>query len=445
MKRVWTMRQRLLLVGGLGLLLLVGLSSLLLGGLFERAVNERLDQELARNLLDVVAQLETGADGQPRLRTDRSDGRYQRVFSGDYWQLADADGNVLLQSRSLWDQELPRRLPSQMPVDGALQLDATGPLDQRLRLRVQRIGLPRAAAPLVIAVASERSALDAQVARFRWYVAGAIALLAAAWLLTLASQAVFALRPLERLAARLDAVRHGRASRIETTDLGGDIAPLADELNDLLDHHQRMVQRARSSAQDLAHALKTPLAVLSAEAAGEGTHWRQTLREQGRRMQASIDRYLASGLATDARRRCAVATVAAPLVALMQRLHGERGVHFDNRIHDAALQFAGDAADLEEMLGNLLDNAGRWAGSTVTLDARHDGGQMVIEICDDGPGLPGEALDQVTRRGVRLDERPESSGLGLAIVADIAASHGGRLVLANRTPGLGARLELPVA
>jgi signal transduction histidine kinase len=443
MKHAPSMRQRLLLAGGVGLLVLVALSSLLLGMLFERAVRERLDRELERDTLNVIAQLEVNVDGQPQLQAMPGDGRYQRVFSGNYWQLSNDAGDPILQSRSLWDQTLPVRPSAGTAPDRPEHYDLTGPLNQPLRARMQQLRLPRAAAPMTLLVASDRSALDAEVVRFRWYVASAITLLAAVWLLTLISQVSFALRPLHTLGRRVERIRRGESERIDTDDLSGDIAPLATELNTLLDHHQRMVQRARTSAQDLAHALKTPLAVLAAETAGDGQHWRDTIHQQGQRMQASVDRYLASGLATHAQQRCELMPVASALLPLMQRLHGSRNVQFHNQINDPALQFGGERADLEEMLGNLLDNAGKWASANVWLQARRDGEVLRIEISDDGPGLPETALETVLQRGVRLDERAQSTGLGLAIVSDIAVSYGGELRLSNRQPGLHAALSLP--
>lgn len=438
MSRQPSLRRRLLLAGGIGLLLVSALASALLGELFKRSARDRLDNELQQDMLTLLAQAEIDADGQLQLRQEPNDARFQRVFSGAYWQITNSSGKVLLQSRSLWDETLP------VAATGAAERNLPGPLQQSLRARVQQVRLPRANEPYVAVVATDRSALDADVAAFRQRSAMALAVLVAAWLAVLASQVHFGLRPLQRLGAQLERVRRGDAQRIDTAGLGAEIAPLGDELNALLDHQQRMVARARTSAQDLAHALKTPLSVLAAEADGEGRAWRATLREQGARMQASVDRYLAAGLTADHRERTPVATVAQALCGLMARVHGDRALQFQAEGIADDLQFAGASADLEEMLGNLLDNAGKWAQREVTVTARVDDEQLRIDVRDDGPGLAAEALAQVTLRGVRLDERENSSGLGLAIVGDIAASYGGRLALENAQPGLRATLWLPV-
>ncbi|HEC0920886.1 TPA: hypothetical protein R1S30_004997, partial [Escherichia coli] len=230
------------------------------------------------------------------------------------------------------------------------------------------VRLPRASQPYIALVAHDRSALDADTAAFRQRSALALGLLVAAWLAVLASQVHFGLRPLRGLGQQLERIRRGDAERIDRSRLDLEIAPLADELDALLDHHQRMVARARSSAEDLAHALKTPLSVLAAEAEGEGRGWRRTVHEQGARMRASIDRYLAAGLAVDHHQRSDVAPAVEALCRLMTRVHAGRRIRFQMDVAHG-LAFAGAATDLEEMLGNLLDNAGKWAASEVRLRA----------------------------------------------------------------------------
>ena len=438
MKRA-SLRNRLLLAGGVGLLLVTALATALLGHLFERAARDSLDAALEQDLLTVLAQAEVNPDGGVVLRQEPNEARFQRVFSGAYWQVGAADGTPLLQSRSLWDESLAAPAAS----SAGITADITGPLQQPLRVLAREVRLPRAQAPLQVLVALDRSDLQAQVAQFRQRSALALAALVAVWLAVLASQIHFGLRPLRRLGQQVEGVRRGEARRVDTRGLSAEIAPLAEELNALLDHHQRMVARARTSAQDLAHALKTPLSVLAAEAEHPGGDWQQTVRAQGGHMQASIERYLAAGLAVDHRQRADVAPVVQSMCRLMGRVHEGRGVHFSSDTIDPALRFAGDAADLEEMLGNLLDNAGKWATQQVQVSAWMEAQRLRIDVRDDGPGLEEAQLQTVLQRGVRLDQREGSSGLGLAIVGDIAASHGGELKLENASPGLRATLWLP--
>lgn len=435
-----SLRTRLLLAGGVGLVLVSALATWWLGAMFERSARSALDQRLGNELIAVLALAESDAQGRLQLRRELFDERYQRVFSGTYWQVQDAKGQPLGQSRSLWDETLAT--PATLRTGPAQAFDTTGPLHAPLRALAQQVTLPRVPTPLRVIVATDRSDLDAQVSAFRQRTALALAVLVALWFAVLVTQVHYGLRPLAELSRIAGQVRNGENVRFPQQGLVREVAPLAVQLNDLLDHHQRMVVRARRSAEDLAHALKTPLTVLMTEAEGDGSDWRQTLRSETTRMQASIERYLAAGIGADSQQRTVVAPVMGALCSLMQRVHNERGLVFEQD-PDAQGLFAGAREDLEEMLGNLLDNAGKWAAHTVRVSVRHVGSELHIRVEDDGPGLPDAELQHVLERGVRLDQRASSNGLGLAIVADIAESYGGTLVLANTHPGLRATLTLP--
>jgi len=434
-----SLRSRLLLAGGLGMVLVSALATWWLGAMYERSARTALDQQLGNALIAVLALVETDAQGKVQVRAELGDEQYRRVFSGAYWQLQDAQGRALGQSRSLWDETLAA---PPLRTGPAQAYDTHGPLQQPLRALAQQVTLPRAATPLRVVVAIDRSPLDAQVNAFRQHTALALVVLIALWFVVLATQVHYGLRPLARLGHIAEQVRNGEDVRFPQQGLVKEVAPLAGELNALLDHHRRMVMRARRSAEDLAHALKTPLTVLTTEAAGDGNDWRRTLRGETARMQASIDRYLAVGVAADHQQRTSVAPVVAALCGLMQRVHGERGVAFSFD-PDVSGVFAGAREDLEEMLGNLLDKAGKWAAQRVEVRLAHAGQHLRIDVNDDGSGLPEDDLVRVLGRGVRLDQRAPGSGLGLAIVADIAESYGGALVLRNGATGLQATLTLP--
>ncbi|WNH53766.1 sensor histidine kinase [Stenotrophomonas oahuensis] len=435
-----SLRSRLLLAGGLGMVLVSALATWWLGALFESSARTALDARLGNDLVSVLSLAEVDANGQVQFRRELVNEDYRRVFSGAYWQVRTPKGQALAQSRSLWDGTLP--VPQALQTGPARAFDSLGPLDQPLRVVAQQVTLPRAGTPLQVLVAADRSALDDQVSSFRQRTALALIVLVALWFAVLVSQVHYGLRPLAELRRIAAQVRNGENVRFPQQGLVKEVAPLADELNALLDHHGRMVQRARRSAADLAHALKTPLTVLATEAESDGSDWRQTLRGETARMQASIDRYLAVGVAADHQQRTPVGPVLDALCRLMQRVHGDRDVHFVCDVNAQGL-FAGAREDLEEMLGNLLDNAGKWAAHSVEVKVRHEGNRMRFEVRDDGAGLPEEDLERVLGRGVRLDERASGSGLGLAIVADIAESYGGTLTLRNGAPGLVATLVLP--
>ena len=258
------------------------------------------------------------------------------------------------------------------------------------------------------------------------------------------------LSPFDELRARLSAVREGKDQRI-----GGsyptEVQPLVNDLNALLDHREEIVRRAQAKAGDLAHGLKTPLAVLSQEAERVRTAGRPelaaTISHQVERMNRQVEYHLAharaaaSGTASGA--RCEVRASVEGLTRTLMRLHADRSITIRLNIgpeHCVQTQ----REDLEEMMGNLLDNACKWARSTVTVASSASAGNILITVDDDGPGLDPAMRDTVMQRGVRADEAAPGSGLGLAIVRDLAELYGGSITLASSpTGGLRARLQLP--
>ncbi|MFY2763227.1 sensor histidine kinase [Arenimonas sp. MALMAid1274] len=436
-----SLRGRLLLASVAGIALASLLAAWLLGAAFQRAALGSFDRRLADDLVTVAGVIARDGDGSVRLRREPADGRYARVFSGHYWQVG--DGPQAFRSRSLWDH-LPVLPP--MPATGAVEYgELSGPRGQRLRSAQRRVQLPGASAPVRVWVASDQAILDTEVAQFRWLAGVTFAVLAAGLSLAAAAQVHFGLQPLRGITQRLQRVRSGENERLAVEPLPTEVQPLAEHLNQLLDHHERMVQRARQSGQDLAHALKTPLAVLDAEAQRPGAALADTVSEQVARMRAVVDRQLATSAPVDARQSCEVAPVVARLRDYLAAAHRDKALALSMSV-PAALKFQGAADDLEEMLGNVLDNACKWARERVQVQGGQAGGRIWIEVGDDGPGLAPSLRAAALERGVRLDQRMPGTGLGLAIVQDIAASYGGALAL-DVAPlgGLSVRLELPAA
>jgi signal transduction histidine kinase len=258
------------------------------------------------------------------------------------------------------------------------------------------------------------------------------------------------LSPFTALRERLAAVRSGQDRRVEGR-YPSEVQPLVDDLNALLDHRDQTVKRAIAKAGDLAHALKTPLAVLAheaevAEAAGQA-ELAVVMRQQIDRMQRQMDYHLAharaaaSGAAPGA--RCGVLVSAEGLARTLLRLHAERGLAIDVAV-DPAHSVRVEREDLDEMLGNLLDNACKWGRSRIAIASASAGAAVVVTVDDDGPGLEPSMRDLVLQRGVRADEAAPGSGLGLAIVRDLAELYGGSISLgASPSGGLRARLQLP--
>ena len=264
-----------------------------------------------------------------------------------------------------------------------------------------------------------------------------------------------ALAPFRALRSGLSSVREGRSKTIDG-DYPAEVQPLVNDLNALLEDRERTVARALTTAGDLAHGLKTPLAVLAQEAerAGAAGHHElsTTLRQQVERMRGQIDYHLARARATATGRaapglRCAILPSVEGLVRTMRRLHAERELSIDGDVSPAH-EIRGRSEDLEEMLGNLLDNACKWARSRVaissSISSSENDARVIISVDDDGLGLDPSMRAQVLQRGVRADQQIAGSGLGLAIVADLAELYGGSVTLeTSPLGGTRARLQLP--
>jgi signal transduction histidine kinase len=260
------------------------------------------------------------------------------------------------------------------------------------------------------------------------------------------------LSPVNRLRARLAAVHAGRDRRVEGR-YPSEVQPLVDDLNALLDHRDEAIRRAVAKAGDLAHGLKTPLAVLAheAERAAAGGHpdLAGSIAEEVQRMRRQIDYHLAHARAaasgTTGGGRSAVADSAEGLARTLQRLHAARSLAIDVRTpreHVVAVQ----REDLDELLGNLLDNACKWARTRVVVSSTAAAGQVAVAVEDDGPGIAPALREAVMQRGVRADEAAPGSGFGLAIVRDLVELYGGAIALeTSESGGLRARLTLPAA
>lgn len=431
-----SLRARLLRVGLIGGVLLSMLAAWLLGEAF-RVIAERgqlrlLEQELA----GLIGRLEARPDGSLGMRDRPGDPDYERVFSGRYWQAGDDSGYT---SRSLWDF----RVRFSAPAGTQARLERTqGPTGQALVTLRQQVQVPRVRLPVEVWVGLDEGPLSEDVQRFRGLTLIATALLFLLLAVLLAVQVRLGLRPLQRLASEVEQVRRGERARIGCEGLPAELGPLVGHLDELLEHHERSVQRARHAAADLAHALKTPLAALDAAAQRPGPELSRTVLEQSARMQAAVTRQLQAGVARDFRARCEVAPVARALIELMRRIHAERGVRIEADI-EPQLQLPYAEDDLQELLGNLLDNACKWARTQVQLSAGSTPTTLWLQLDDDGPGMDEGAAAAARARGVRLDERVPGSGLGLAIVEDLLDTAGGRLQL-QRSPlgGLQAKIEI---
>jgi signal transduction histidine kinase len=423
----------------LGLALLLPVGGVALSWGFRRSAEAGFDERLDAWSQAVVAGLAADrAGGVARERP--GDPRFERPLSGWYWE-ARAGGERIAASRSLWDEELPAGPPRVGAAPRIVPL--AGPRGQSLRALQREVTLPGVDGAIALTVAADDEPLRREIDRFDTLLLAALGGLGAALLVLGALQMRVALRPLRALGRELEAVRAGDRERIGD-GAPRELEPLADSLNALLAQDDALVQRAREQAADLAHALKTPLTLIRTEGEELG-------EERGRRIVAHADtmwRHLERRLARAplpavAGRRTPVAPVLGALAETLRRLHPACAIDVDAA---ADLVFRGEREDLEEIAGNLLENACKWAARRVRAVARAEGAVLELRFDDDGPGLAPEAREQALARGGRLDEHAPGSGLGLAIVQEVAALHGGALLLAQSDlGGLRAVVRLPAA
>jgi signal transduction histidine kinase len=418
----------------------------------ERSFDRRLDVYL-RTLVADVASPEEGADKYPQ---SIGEPLFELPLSGWYWQVTRLDTKApeVHSSRSLWDATLPR-LPDDKSTAGTeyRQGYADGPEEQGLRLVERNIDLGSDGRYL-IAVAGDASEIDDETHSFDRAIGVTFAALTVALLLTTALQVRFGLAPLTRISESLAAIRSGRTERLEG-EFPVEIAPLARETNALIEANREIVERARTHVGNLAHALKTPLSVIVNEAAARGRDpFANKILEQTDIMRDQVARQLER--ARLAARSSVVGTlidvppIVTALARTMEKLHRSRDIAIAIDVSRQA-RFRGEQQDLEEMVGNLVDNGCKWAQSRVAIEVLTDPlpadgekSRVRIIVDDDGPGLSPAERERVAQRGQRLDETKPGSGLGLSIVVELAGLYGGMLTLGTAPiGGLRAELALP--
>lgn len=466
-----SLRWRLLLGTLAGLVLALVAAGFALSGLFADQAQRQFRSHLQLQLDQLTAALEIDAAGQPSLGSTLADPRWQQPYGGLYWQI-DAPGRQgLLRSRSLWDSLL--RLPGDgLPSGQTHEHRLIGPAGQPVLVLERQViwsaGPGSSSSPGAgsmgqvpaaeagqgswrLIVAQDLRELDAAQQRFDLTLAASLAVLGLALATAAGAQLALGLAPLRRLQRAVQQVRVGDAQRLEG-EFPAELHPLVQDFNGVLLQNEQVVQRARQTAGNLAHAIKTPLAVLANAAEqprGDLNAFASLVDEQVRSARAQVEWHLARariGGSGVPGLRSPVAPVLEGLLRVMRKVHAGRELHIDCDSASDTLAFAGESQDLHEMLGNLLDNACKWAQGRVAVQARAAGRRLLVTVDDDGPGLGAAERERVFERGTRADERQPGSGLGLAIVREVAQLYQGQVRLeASALGGLRASLELPLA
>ncbi|MCB1504698.1 MAG: sensor histidine kinase [Hyphomicrobiaceae bacterium] len=443
-------------------LVVLPLAGLIIYSLYREDVQVSFDGQLKKLVTAIAIDSISEATDRPVPPTNRYEPLFEVTHSGWYWQLKPLDDPSLptLVSASLATAKLPSPAERKFPTDvtGTRWMNVTGPNDEPTRIveLVDTLGHDPNQPRYSIIVAGPLDWLDALISNFRYRLSIALALAGLGLVAVTLFQVRFGLLPLKRVENGLSAIRSGKAERLEG-ELPAEIAPLQVELNALIQSNQDVVDRARTQVGNLAHALKTPLAVIINETRDEDSSVARKVVEQAGVMRDSITLYLdrarMAARVGAIGRVTSVAEVTAPLVRALERINRDRGIAIEEVISGKP-QFQGERQDLEEMLGNLLDNACKWAKSRVYLtvnEAHHPGktaddGMIEIVVEDDGPGLTDAQRQRLGKRGLRLDESKPGSGLGLSIVTDLVQLYRGSLNLsASQYGGLKATLKLPRA
>jgi len=431
--------------------LLWSLAALAVGGfvlslVFKTYVLNDVDKRLIMLIDSMTGVAELSPDGILRFSRPLSDQRFMTPESGQYWQISE-EGQPPFRSRSLWDFELTPDVTHRS--FSVKYYEAPGPDGQILRVAERDSILPNSDRIFHFQVATNMADVKAAIAEFNGLLLSALGLIMLTVTLSLVLQVSYGLRPLRKLGRRVAAIRAGNENRIEG-DWPQDLQLLAQEINALMEQNEQLVDRARTHVGNLAHALKTPLSVIQIDVENATDERDKRIRTQSRLIREHIDHHLkrariaggGSGAGLPIKDRLEKIINA---VAVSTR---DKGVTYDLTCPDDC-RFDGEKQDFDEVMGNLIDNAGKWATGhvTVAVERLSDSARrpmMEIRVTDDGPGVPLADIDTLFERGRRLDERMPGTGLGLAIVRDIVEMYGGEARLAPApSGGLTAILKLP--
>ena len=444
-KHTGSLQRRMILIAAVWITLLLTGGGYALDRVLTSAITRNFDDQLAYVLTSLIVSAEIGPEGEVMNTREPADQRFLEPGSGLYWQVS-SKGQEPYPSRSLWDRRLAFGSDHNDRGIHFYDSDQFG-REERLRIVERDVTLPGAPQRWRFQVAENREGLDEQITALRRTLLRSFALLALGLLVLAALQTVYGLRPLRRVREEIAQMRAGRTNRVSSA-MPVEVAPMVEELNALIAHNERQAEEARRHAGNLAHALKTPLTVIMNAATAQADDLADTVVREARTMRRQVDHHLARARAVGRRGSAHSRAEVWPSVESVERAVARlyRHVRIDAE-GSKDLSVHVERQDLDEMLGNLVENAAKYGGGSVFVTVRGQAGFVEILVEDDGAGIPEEERVRIFDRGVRLDTGKPGTGLGLAIVRDVAEIYEGTVSLEESEDlgGLLVRLRLPAA
>jgi len=445
-----TLRAQGSLSGRMILIAAAWIGVLLAGGGFAldrvlaSAVTQNFDDQLEYVLRSLLVSAEIGPEGEVIFNREPADQRFLEPYSGLYWQVS-AKGREAFPSRSLWDRQLRH---GAVHDDRSIHTyDSDQFADGTLRIVERDVKLPRSDVRWRFQVAQSRDGLDAQIAALRRTLVRSFLLLGLGLIVLAALQTFYGLWPLRQVREEIAKMRAGRTTRIEGA-MPIEVAPMVEELNALVAHNETQAEEARRHAGNLAHALKTPLTVILNAATAGADDLAETVVREARTMRRQVDHHLARARAVGRRGSAHSRADVWPSVESVERAVARLYPHVRIDIDGAKTAVAHiERQDLDEIMGNLVENAAKYGGGSVFVTVGVQAGFVEILVEDDGAGIAEEDRVRIFDRGVRLDSGKPGTGLGLAIVRDVAEIYEGTVALEESEDlgGLLVRLRLPAA
>jgi signal transduction histidine kinase len=440
-----TLSIRIIAFSGAWVVAALIISAALLLHFYRDHVAQHYDAHVNMHLEELIRASGFGSDDTFSLKFLPSDPRYDELNSGWYWEVRQS-GVSLKQSPSLGGYKFD--ISNIQPTTSKLVYEMLGPVFEPIRMHILEIKQAGNLDPLVFLTSAPTTNYTDDVLNYSDHIIFSFVLLGIGLLLSVVLQVRIALKPLNAIGKEISDIREGKYFKL-SRDYPTDVQPLVDELNNLLDHNIVLLKRARNQLGDLAHSVKNPLTVINNETDNMQPARKELILKQTSDINDNIDHYLSRARTFGAENilgaRSEVKTVVEDLVYTMQKLNQDRELEYDiSKLEECT--FRGETQDLEELLGNLIDNACKWAKSRIEISSEVRDGRLLLAVVDDGPGIPIGEIENVKRRGHRLDETKPGHGQGLGIVKDITSLYGGSMsLIVSALGGLRAELNLPAA